>query len=29
MNVSGSTLANFWRQRAPRVREAATVAQQI
>jgi BASS family bile acid:Na+ symporter len=22
MNVSGSTLANFWRQRAPRVREA-------
>ncbi len=27
MNISGSTLANFWRQREPRVRQAATVAQ--
>jgi BASS family bile acid:Na+ symporter len=26
MNISGSTLANFWRQREPRVREAAPVA---
>jgi BASS family bile acid:Na+ symporter len=26
MNVSGSTLANFWRQRAPRVREAPEIA---
>jgi BASS family bile acid:Na+ symporter len=25
MNVSGSTLANFWRQRAPRVREAPEI----
>jgi predicted Na+-dependent transporter len=27
MNISGSTPANFWRQRAPRVREAALAQQ--
>lgn len=29
MNVSGSTLANFWRQREPRVREAPEIARAV